>query len=117
MPEFLNAGWAQCGLEAIGIRAGINTGPPMSGRFGGANRLEYAVIGDTVNSASRLESVGGNDLMVGSNCRVLVSESTRGLISDAFTVRDVGEVPLKGKAAKVRMFKVLGVASRQSKGD
>ena len=109
--ERLNAGWARRGLPPIGIRAGINTGPVMSGSIGGAGRLEYAVIGDTVNTASRLESFAGNDAVVASNCRVLISEATHQLIGDAFEVKYIGDVPLKGKAEKFRIFQVLGPAA------
>ncbi len=108
--ERLNAGWAQRGLPPIGIRAGINTGPVMSGSLGGADRLEYTVVGDSVNTASRLESFGGNDAVVASNCRVLISEATHQLIGDAFEVKYIGDVPLKGKAEKFRVFQVLGPA-------
>jgi adenylate cyclase len=108
--ERLNAGWAQRGLPPIGIRAGINTGPVMSGSLGGADRLEYTVIGDSVNTASRLESFGGNDAVVASNCRVLISEATHQLIGDAFEVKYIGDVPLKGKAEKFRVFQVMGPA-------
>lgn len=109
--ERLNAGWARRGLPPIGIRAGINTGPVMSGSIGGAGRLDYAVIGDTVNTASRLESFAGNDAVVASNCRVLISAATRQLIGDAFEVKHIGDVPLKGKAEKFRIFQVLGPAA------
>jgi adenylate cyclase len=108
--ERLNAEWARRGLPPIGIRAGVNTGPVMSGSLGGAGRLEYAVIGDTVNTASRLESFAGNDAVVASNCRVLISEATHQLIGDAFDVKYIGDVPLKGKAEKFRVFQVLGPA-------
>lgn len=108
--ERLNAEWAQRGLPPIGIRAGINTGPVMSGSLGGAGRLEYAVIGDTVNTASRLESFGGNEAVIVSDCRVLISDATRQLIGDAFVVKYIGDVPLKGKAEAFRVFQVLGPA-------
>lgn len=105
--ERLNAGWERRGLPTIGIRAGINTGTVMSGSLGGADRLEYSVIGDTVNAASRLESFGGNDSIVASSCRVLISEMTRELVGSAFDVRCVGDVQLKGKAEKLRVYQVL----------
>ena len=105
--ERLNAGWERRGLPTIGIRAGINTGTVMSGSLGGTDRLEYSVIGDTVNAASRLESFGGNESIVASSCRVLISEMTRELVGSAFDVRCVGDVQLKGKAEKFRVYQVL----------
>jgi adenylate cyclase len=80
-----NAEWATRGVPAIGIRVGILTGELISGSLGSAERMEYTVIGDTVNTASRLESF---KLAPGEAppaalaeetegvCRVLVGEST-----------------------------------------
>ena len=106
--ERLNARWERHGLPSITIRAGINTGPVISGSLGGSDRLEYSVIGDTVNTASRLESFGGNELIVPCACRVLISEATRELIGGAFESKSVGDVPLKGKAEKFRAYQVMG---------
>jgi adenylate cyclase len=108
--EQLNKGWALRGLPPIGIRAGINTGPMMSGSLGGASRLEYTLIGDAVNTASRLESFGGNELVTDVNCRVLIGEMTRDLIGDAFNVNYIGVITVKGKAVKLPVYQVLSVA-------
>jgi adenylate cyclase len=112
--ERLNAGLGRRGLPPISIRAGINTGTVMSGSLGGADRLEYAVVGDMVNTASRLESFGGNENIAASSCRVLISEATHELIGSGFRTRYVGDVPLKGKAEKFRVYQVLGLAGDRS---
>jgi adenylate cyclase len=110
--ESLNARWAKRGLPAVGIRAGINTGPVMSGSMGGTDRLEYVLVGDTVNTASRLESYGDIESIVASNCRVLISQATHDLIGQAFVTRHVGDVRLKGKAEPFSIYQVLGPAER-----
>ena len=110
----LNAVWNQRGLPAIGIRAGINTGPVMSGSLGGADRLDYTLIGDTVNTASRLESFGGNEAIVPSDCRVLIGETTRDLLGDAFDVKYVGDIQLKGKAEVFRAYQVSGAGGHST---
>lgn len=115
--ERLNRRWETAGLPPISIRAGINSGSVMSGSLGGADHLEYTLIGDTVNTASRLESYGGNEDIVDSVCRVLISESTHKLVAGAFMTKYVGEVPLKGKAQKFRVYQVLGPAQNDSLAD
>jgi adenylate cyclase len=96
------------GKPTAAMRIGIFTGPLVAGALGGAKRLNYTVVGDTVNTASRLESFDrsvGEDLA----CRILIGESTRELIGDAYRLRRVGDVLLKGKSRPVPVHLLEGV--------
>lgn len=84
----------------INIRVGINTGKVIAGNVGSADRLEFTVIGDTVNTAARLESVarpGG----------VCVGPLTWTRTKDRFRYRSRGAQQLKGKAATVEVYELL----------
>lgn len=106
--EVLNARWAIRGLPSIAIRIGINSGPVVAGSLGSSKRLEYTVIGDTVNIASRLESMekGWGNLSGGEHCRILVSESTMTYLRGQFTAHSIGSVRLKGKDVEIGVFRI-----------
>jgi adenylate cyclase len=89
--------------KAFMIRIGVNTGTAYTGFFGTRHRLEYTAIGDTVNTASRLEGQaepGG----------VLIGEDTARLVAASFKLQEMGELALKGRQQRVRAYKVLGPA-------
>ncbi|BCX11477.1 MAG: adenylate/guanylate cyclase domain-containing protein [Thermosynechococcus sp.] len=104
--EELNREWAAQGLPQMMMRAGIYTGPIVVGSLGSKNRLEYGVIGDSVNTASRLESVDKHRQP--GPCRILVAEETLQYLGDRYEVEPWGPLPLKGKERKIKVFRILG---------
>ncbi len=101
----LNQTWSQRGLGTVKMRVGICTGQVVVGSLGGKNRMEYGVIGDAVNTASRLESCAKDRQP--DECRILVSESTqRYLPIDRFSTESWGEMELKGKQEMVQVFRI-----------
>jgi adenylate cyclase len=86
----------------IGI--GLNTGYAIVGNIGSELKSDYTAIGDTVNVASRLESL---NKQFGTG--IIVSESTVEGIRDVFTVRDLGAIPVKGRAEPVQIYELIAV--------
>ena len=97
--EQLNQQLAEQGEPLMRIRMGIHSGEALVGSMGSAERIEYAVIGDTVNCASRLESLEKHrhDGVL----RVLLSSNTLGLLGqnyrESLTLESWGEVQVKGR--------------------
>jgi len=102
----LNQDWQDRGLPVVQMRVGIFTGPVMVGSLGGKERLEYGVIGDSVNIASRLESCEKDRQP--SICRILVARETLVHIQGEFEVESWGLLELKGKQQKVEVYRVVG---------
>ncbi len=98
----LHARWQARGWPVIDIGIGIDTGDAVVGNFGSQTRFNYTAMGDHVNLASRLE---GLNKLYGTH--LLVSESTRRAIGDAFVCREIDRVAVKGKTKPVGVFEVL----------
>jgi adenylate cyclase len=83
------------------IRIGVNSGKAVAGEIGSINKREYTVLGDTVNTASRLESG------VAKPGAVVIGENTLALVEGQFECRSLGSFSLKGKEREVRVFEVI----------
>lgn len=84
------------------VSIGINSGEMISGNIGSASlrRLDYTVIGDTVNTAQRLQSVAEPG-------QILINHTAYEKVKESFNCRKVGEVSLKHKANKAMVYEVL----------
>jgi len=102
----MNQNWLARGLPSAKMRVGIFTGPVMVGSLGGTTRLEYGVIGDSVNIASRLESCQKDRQE--DTCRILIAEETLLHLADKFEVESWGALPLRGREQKVNVYRILG---------
>ncbi len=84
------------------IRIGINSGKAVAGEIGSINKREYTVLGDTVNTASRLES------SVAKPGLIVIGPNTFAAVDGQFDLRPMGEFSLKGKENRVIVHEVMG---------
>jgi class 3 adenylate cyclase/tetratricopeptide (TPR) repeat protein len=99
---------AERGLS-LQMRIGINTGLVVVGKIGDDLRMDYTAVGDTTNLAARLQQIA----QPGS---VVISAATQQHVTGFFDTRDLGELPVKGRAP-VRAFEVLRPRSRRTRFD
>lgn len=92
----------------IDMRIGINTGKAIIGNFGCSKRYDYTALGDTVNLASRLESI---NKQYGTN--IIISEDTYNQIGkDRFIVRELDLITVKWKTKPIKIYELIGFNNR-----
>lgn len=104
----LNASLASQGWPTMRMRVGIHSGDVLAGSMGSSERVEYALIGDTVNCASRLESLAKD--RHDSLCRILVSSSTHALLPNRAELEwlDWGAMQVKGREEPLEIWELRG---------
>jgi adenylate cyclase len=100
----ISARRAREGKDVLAVGVGISAGEVVAGTVGTSQRMEYTVVGDSVNLAARLES----DAKPG---QILISRHTYDAVRGRIEARSLGMVRLRGKEQPVEAFEVVGVAA------
>jgi len=96
------------GAESLDLRIGIHSGVAVVGNIGAAGRLNYTLIGDTVNVAQRLEALGKELDTRERETTILLSGDTAALLGARFEVRPLGDHRLRGRRTATEVFELLG---------
>jgi adenylate cyclase len=94
-----NARRAAEGLPGFKARVALNSGPVVVGDIGSARRVDYTVLGNTVNVASRLDGVAPPD-------EIVIGPETHRVLGGAFPTEPLGELQLKGLQQKIQAYRV-----------
>ncbi|MGI9372628.1 MAG: adenylate/guanylate cyclase domain-containing protein [Hyphomicrobiales bacterium] len=93
------------GLKPVRIRIGIHTGPLIVGDIGSPSRINYTIMGDTVNVAARLEALG-KEVDPKAECLVLVSGDTVKSTENGFNFSEEGAHTVRGKSEATSVFRL-----------
>ncbi|MCH8279843.1 MAG: CHASE2 domain-containing protein [Chloroflexi bacterium] len=96
--------WMELTQSSLNIGIGIHSGDVMVGNIGSQRRMEYTVIGDTVNLASRLQ-----DLTKVYDASILISDSTHHRVSHMCQAQSLGSVEIRGRQQPVNIYQVSGL--------
>src|SRR5579859_148559 len=105
----LNVRRVAAGQTALDIGIGFSTGPTVIGNIGSVRRLDYTVIGDNVNLASRLESATKQY-----GAKILLSEMTVRDLKNPATLRELDLIRVKGKDRPVAVYESLGFRAKET---
>lgn len=107
--EIARISYEKTGIK-IGFGVGVNCGEAIIGNMGSEYRVEFAAIGDTVNTASRLEGVAKAG-------QVIISKKVYDRLKGRIDVTWLGNVSLKGKAKEVEIYQVNGLIDEKNEED
>lgn len=102
-----NARRRRAGLATVRLRIGINTGEVTACNIGAPGRSSYSVVGDTPNTAQRIEQLGKLLAEPGQEVTVLVGAATRDAGGDGLAFADAGHHRVPGRERPVRVFRLL----------
>jgi len=103
----LNEMFQKQGKPQVEVGIGVHTGLVVAGSLGGERRLNYSVLGDTVNIAARLEAMN-KEVAVGNPYNILVTGETLTCIHDYYIARPVNNFKLRGREQATLVFAILG---------
>ena len=107
----INGERSMIGQPPIAIGIGIHTDEVIVGNIGSRKRLEYTVIGDGVNTCSRVEGLNKEF-----GTTILITDATYEAVGDEFGSRPMPEAPLKGKTKVPRVFEVVSAKAATGGG-
>ncbi|MBW4692015.1 MAG: adenylate/guanylate cyclase domain-containing protein [Lyngbya sp. HA4199-MV5] len=105
--QHLNHEFAAQGKPLIRFGIGIHTGLVVAGNVGGHRRLNYSVLGDTVNVAARLEALN-KEIQANNPYDLLITNETLSCLKHQYRSHQVGTYPLKGRESTTLVFSILG---------
>ena len=91
----------------ISFGIGVNCGPAVVGNIGCDFRMDYTAIGDTVNTASRLEGAAKSG-------QILISEAVYEAVKDRVEAEKIGVMPLKGKSNGILVYSLNKITGREA---
>lgn len=98
----------EAGLDAIRLRIGVHSGPALVGNIGAPGRVNYTLVGDTVNIAQRLEGLGKEFPLGDDQTIILVSGETAAALEPGFMLSPLGRHQLRGRARSTEVFRLTG---------
>ncbi len=94
------------GLAPVRLRIGVHSGPMVVGNIGAPGRMNYTIVGDAVNTGSRLEQLGKELSGADGDCTILISGATAARLGPDFAPQSCGEIAIRGRREGVAVYRL-----------